>query len=93
MRLKQKVARKFVSYTHEWNEAIHGAIESNVHDAFRKMYPNGIEGEGETEKQIDSMRNFYYQRMMNTATLLLAGLSVLIAVIALIVALIAIHFS
>lgn len=96
MNIKQKVADAFVNFTHEWNMAMHNAIERKVFEGYKGLFPNGVKDESGADnagKTIESMREFYYQRMVNTASFVLTGASLLIALIALLVALIAIHFS
>ncbi len=93
MKFKQMIVNVFVNSTHEWNMAMHNAIERKVHEGFKDTFPNGLKDQKETEKTIESMRTFYYQRMMNTATLLLTAVSLTVALIAVIVAIIAIHYA
>jgi hypothetical protein len=93
MKIKQKIVDAFVNSTHEWNLAMHNAIERKVFDGFNNTYPSGLKDPDETQEEIESMRTFYYQRMMNTASLLLTGTSLIIALVALIVALISIHYA
>lgn len=93
MKYKQKIADAFVRHTHEWNMAMHNAIERNILDAYKKRFPNGPRNPDDAEGLIESMRTFYYQRMINTGSLLLTGVSLLVAMVALIVAVIAIYFS
>ncbi|EAS2156617.1 hypothetical protein BZH12_17345 [Salmonella enterica] len=93
MKLKQKIVNAFVNSTHEWNMAMHNAIERKVHEGFKDTFPNGLNDPEETEKRIESMRTFYYQRMMNTASLLLTGSSLIIALMALVVAMVSIHYA
>lgn len=93
MKIKQKIVDVFVNYTHEWNMAMHNAIERKVFEGYHALHPHGLKDCDAVEKYIDNMRAFYYQRMINTATMLLAGASLLVASVALIVALITIHFS
>ncbi|HIH5703226.1 TPA: hypothetical protein ACYSIB_002220 [Klebsiella variicola] len=90
--MKQKIADAFVSFTHEWNSVLHESIERKIREAYDKSFPQAddIEHRISTEKNI---REFYYQRMMNTASLLLTGVSLLMALVALIVAILAIKYS
>lgn len=89
MKIKQKIADAFVNYTHEWNLAMHNAIERKIFEGHKKLFPHSSDDEKHGE-QIESMRTFYYQRMVNTASILLTAVSLLVALVALIVALIAI---
>lgn len=93
MKIKQKIVNAFVDFTHEWNLAMHNAIERKVFEGYKNTYPNGMKSPEETEEKIESMRTFYYQRMMNTASLLLTAVSLTVALVALIVAIIAIHYA
>lgn len=93
MKFKQKIVNSFVNSTHEWNMAMHNAIERKVHEGFKDTFPNGLKDPKETEETIESMRTFYYQRMMNTASLLLTGTSLIIALVALFVAMASIHYA
>lgn len=92
MTMKQKIADAFVNFTHEWNSALHESIERKIREGYDKSFPHAddIEHRISTEKTI---REFYYQRMMNTASLLLTGVSLLVALVALIVAIVAIKYS
>jgi hypothetical protein len=54
------------------------------------MFPD-VEGLEKIDALKKQMREFYYQRMMNTATLLLATSSLLVAFVSVIVALIALR--
>ncbi|HEJ8623941.1 TPA: hypothetical protein SMK09_005843 [Klebsiella michiganensis] len=87
--MRQKIADAFVNFTHEWNEALHASIERKISEGYDQAYPkkNDFEHRDSTTK---TMREFYYQRMINTASLLLTGVSLLVALIALIVAIVAI---
>lgn len=93
MKRKQKVADAFVRFTHEWNLALHNSIEKNVFAAYAKTFPNEMNDPEKAGAQIESMRKFYYQRMINTSSLLLAAASLLIATVALIIAMIALCIS
>lgn len=93
MKIKQKIVNAFVNSTHEWNLAMHNAIERKVFEGYKNTFPNGMKDPEQTEERIDSMRTFYYQRMMNTASLLLTAVSLTVALVALIVAIIAIHYA
>ncbi|HGG5568070.1 TPA: hypothetical protein ACS5Y4_004634, partial [Salmonella enterica] len=93
MKIKQKIVNTFVNSTNEWNMAMHNAIERKVFEGFERTFPNGLKDPAETGERIESMRAFYYQRMMNTASLLLTGASLIIALVALVVALISIHYA
>lgn len=93
MKNKQKIVDWFINSTHEWNMAMHNAIERKVFEGFKETYPNGLKNHDETNEKIESMRTFYYQRMMNTASLLLTSASMIIALVALIVAMISIYYA
>lgn len=91
MKIKQRIANAFVNFTHGWNIAIHNAIERKVFDGYHELFPNNAKDGEKAGEFIDSMRKYYYQRMMNTASLLLTGISLIVALIALIVAIIALR--
>ncbi|MEX3020249.1 hypothetical protein AB4K05_11725 [Kluyvera sp. STS39-E] len=93
MKIKQKIVDIFVNSTHDWNQAMHNAIERKVFEGYNNTFPNGMQDPEQTEERIESMRTFYYQRMMNTASLLLTAVSLTVAFIALMVAIIAIHYA
>ncbi|WP_413503685.1 hypothetical protein [Serratia grimesii] len=84
--LKTRVIRAFVDFTDSWNKEFHNAIEEKVLQAYRQLFPN-LESHTpeERDERIKNMREFYYARMTNTAVLLLATFSVLVALIALLV--------
>jgi len=77
---KGKLARWFVDVTDGWNKALHNAFEQNVHEEYRRTNPNAV---GDVEGDIKRMREFYYRRMTNTATLLIAITSCAVALLAL----------
>ncbi|MCA8037072.1 hypothetical protein LGM46_29320 [Burkholderia arboris] len=87
---KKEIVQAVVRVTHGWNKEIHEAIEAKISEEFRQSFPNmdNLEKIAAVKKQ---MREFYYQRMMNTATLLLATSSLLVAFVSVIVALIALR--
>lgn len=88
--IKRKIVRATVKYLSGWNKELHQAIEEQVIDAYHKTYPDDESDFAEKDKTIKKMREFYYQRMMNTAALLTGFLSLIVAFIALIVSIIAI---
>ncbi|WP_175785288.1 hypothetical protein [Burkholderia ambifaria] len=77
-------------FTHGWNKEIHDAIEAKISEEYGRMFPD-VEGLEKIDALKKQMREFYYQRMMNTATLLLATSSLLVAFVSVIVALIALR--
>ncbi|CAI2035430.1 hypothetical protein [Serratia quinivorans] len=89
------LVRKFISLTDGWNKEFHDAIEENVFLEYHKLFPTKNTddfSEGQLEerrKQIEKMREFYYQRMVQTSSLLIGGISILIAIIALIISVMA----
>ncbi|KVD07868.1 hypothetical protein WM04_12260 [Burkholderia ubonensis] len=86
---KRRIVRWFVAWTDSWNREIHEAIEAKVHAEFRAQFPQGLRNEEDTEPMIERMRSFYYARMTNTATLLVAVSSVLVSFCALAVSIVA----
>lgn len=88
--LKRKLVRALLNWTGEWNSEIHHAIEAQVQEEYRRMFPDGAKDVDET---IANMRNFYYGRISNTANLLVGILAVLVALVALIVSVIALFHS
>lgn len=92
MTMKQKITDAFVNFTHSWNDVLHASIERKISDGYDLAYPNKNDFE-HRESTTKGMREFYYQRMMNTASLLLTGVSLLVALVALIVAIVAIKYS
>ncbi len=79
---KRCMVRWFVRWTDSWNREFYEAIESNVHAEFNRMFPSGASG---LKAEIDKMRSFYYARMSNTSTLLVAILALIVALLALLV--------
>lgn len=89
MSFKQKLVTKFVDVTHEWNSLFHKAIEDRIYRGYHDMFTEEARNSMSTEQMenlIKGMREFYYARMSTTASLLLALVSTVIAVIALILA-------
>lgn len=86
---KRQLVSWFVDWTDRWNHEFHNAIEKKVAAAHRQYFPDGHKTPEETEQRITEMRTFYYGRMVATSTLLIAGISVVVALLALIVAAVA----
>ncbi|HHT0320959.1 TPA: hypothetical protein ACTW78_003157 [Raoultella planticola] len=87
--MKQKIADAFVNFTNDWNTVLHASIERKIAEGYSEAYPDKNDGKHENETK-KMMREFYYQRMINTASILLTGVSLLVALVALIVAIVAI---
>ncbi|HFF8940177.1 hypothetical protein [Serratia marcescens] len=88
--LRKKVVRAFIDYTDPWNKEFHNAIEEKVHQAYRQTFPDPESHNAEErDERIKNMREFYYARMTNTAVILLATFSVMVALIALLVSIFA----
>jgi hypothetical protein len=85
---KRKLVNKFVDITDTWNKEMHQAIEKKVRDEYLKLFPEGRESVEDMLKTMNGMREFYYQRMMVTASLLIASTSMLVAALALIFSLV-----
>jgi hypothetical protein len=81
--LKQKIVRAFINFTNSWNKEFHNAIEEKVQQEYREQFTPGSEPLDKMEERIKDMREFYYSRMTNTAVILLATLSIVVALIAL----------
>ncbi|TQI79325.1 hypothetical protein FHU10_0601 [Serratia fonticola] len=90
MKIKSWIVMKFLSFTHSWNHEIHRQIENKVSASYNKTFPGGIEDPEKRDKIFKGMRDFYYQRMMNTATMLLAICTLIISLVALIVSMLSI---
>ncbi|WP_447881911.1 hypothetical protein [Serratia fonticola] len=86
--IKRKLVNKFVDITDAWNKELHQTIEKKVRDEYLKLFPEGRESMEDMIKTMNGMREFYYQRMMVTASLLIASTSMLVAALALIFSLI-----
>lgn len=91
MTIKRTIVRKLVDVTHDWNSEIHQAIEARIYPAYSEMIPKEVrESQSSVDtsgEMIEKMRTFYYSRMSMTASLLLAGIAVIISVLALLVSL------
>lgn len=79
---KRRLVRWFVDWTDSWNREFHEAIEAKIQAEYSRLFPNGAADPDATIKQ---MHNFYYARMTNTSTLLVAVLALTVSVIAVIV--------
>lgn len=88
MIFKRWMVRKLVDWTHDWNSEIHRAIEAKVHAEYRAMWPDDAESLDAKQKTIGKMRDFYYARMNATASLLFAGVALVVAATALVLAVI-----
>lgn len=88
--IKRRMVRAIVRYLSGWNKELHQAIEEQVIDAYKNTFPNAECDSAEKDKTIKKMREFYYQRMMNTGALFVGFMSLIVALIALIVSVIAI---
>ena len=78
--------RWWVDWTDGWNHEFHNAIEMKVLAGYQDAFPDAHDAFEEADKKIREMRVFYYQRMVATSTLLIAGISVVVALLALAVA-------
>ncbi|MNC33083.1 hypothetical protein D3C75_814650 [compost metagenome] len=86
--IKRKLVNKFVDITDTWNKELHQTIEKKVRDEYLKLFPEGRESMEDMLRTMNGMREFYYQRMMVTASLLIASTSMLVAALALIFSLV-----
>ncbi|MBU9219226.1 hypothetical protein KTD55_34820 [Burkholderia gladioli] len=87
---KRRIVRWFVSWSDSWNREFHEAIEAKVQAEFRRQFP---EGARDAEAMIEKMRSFYYARMTNTSTLLVAILALFVSIVALVVPLLMTAFG
>ncbi|WP_020381337.1 hypothetical protein [Burkholderia gladioli] len=88
---KKKMARKFVDWTDSWNRELHEAIEAKIQAAYSSMYSNSVGDKIDLEARetrLREMREFYYARMNNTSTLLVAVASLAVSAAALVVSLV-----
>ncbi|WP_250470102.1 MULTISPECIES: hypothetical protein [unclassified Caballeronia] len=85
---KPKIVCWLLDHTHRWNKALHEEIEIRIHRAHAEMYPRGND---EADVTINRMREFYYQRMMMTAMLLLSASALVVALASLVVSVIALR--
>lgn len=86
---KRQLVSWFVDWTDGWNHEFHNAIERKVMAGYKQYFPDGHENLEETDQRIKDMRTFYYGRMVATSTLLITGISGVVALLALIVAAVA----
>ncbi|MEI7430309.1 MAG: hypothetical protein WCL27_07615 [Betaproteobacteria bacterium] len=84
--MRRRLVRAFISWASSWNKDIHEAIEAKVFEEFNATFPNEIT---DTASTIEGMRAAYYTRMTNTTNVLVAGASLLVSLVALLVALLA----
>ncbi|WP_061179154.1 hypothetical protein [Caballeronia pedi] len=85
---KRRLVRWFVDFTKGWNEELHNAIQADVLAEYRRSFPNGTD---DPEGIIGRMREFYHQRMMATASLLISAASLAVALVALVVSIVALR--
>ncbi|SUX81010.1 Uncharacterised protein [Citrobacter youngae] len=83
---KERLVDKALTFTDGWNHVLHNAFEKRIVDEYKRSFPEGIVNEHERTKMLERMRQFYYTRMMTTATLILAVVSLLVSVLALLIA-------
>lgn len=86
---KRTIVRRFVNFTHGWNKELHQAIEGRVQAEYKRMFSDGTPKGIDSDATMETMRSFYYQRMMTTANLLLSGSTFIVSVVALLFSLIA----
>lgn len=85
MSLKGTIVRRLVGLTDEWNSEIHNAIEQRVIAEHSQLFPPRPDDDNDKrQKRIEDMRAFYYARMSTTASLLLAGAALIVALAALV---------
>lgn len=87
---KRAIVRWFVGLTNGWNEELHQAIEQRVQDGYRRDFAQAAHVDVELIKQ---MREFYYQRMMATASLLIGGAAFIVSLVALLISVVALFKS
>jgi hypothetical protein len=84
--MKKLLVNKFIDFTDGWNHEIHEAIEAKIKAAYKRDFSEGAK---DPDGVIKRMREFYYQRMMTTASLIITIASLVVSIIALIVSFIA----
>lgn len=84
--LKERIVEKAMTFTDGWNEVIHKAFEKRIVAEFQRSFPHGIVDEDERTKMMERMRQFYYTRMMTTATIIVAIASLAVSLLALVIA-------
>lgn len=84
--LKRKLVQTLVDWLGEWNEEVHTAVEAKIFAEHRRAFPDG---DNDVAKTIETMRAFYYNRMANTATILIGAVALLVAFASLIVSAVA----
>ncbi|EOA0094775.1 TPA: hypothetical protein L9L63_003122 [Klebsiella pneumoniae] len=87
--IKRKIVRATVKFLSGWNKELHHAIEEQVIDAYRQTFDSDKQDLSEKNETISSMREFYYQRLMNTAAILVGFMSLIVAFVALVVSIVA----
>ena len=83
---KERIIEKAMTFIDGWNEVIHKAFEKRIVDEYKRSFPHGIENEDERTKMMERMRQFYYTRMMASATIIVAVASLAVSFLALIIA-------
>lgn len=83
---KERFVEKALDFTDDWNLVIHNSFEKRIVAEYKRSFPDGIEDDNERTKMMERMRQFYYTRMMTTATMILAVASLMVSLIALIIA-------
>lgn len=83
---KERLVDKALTFTDGWNLVLHNAFEKRIVDEYKRSFPDGIVDEDERMKMMERMRQFYYTRMMATATLILAVVSLVVSGLALLIA-------
>lgn len=88
---KKRCAKWFIGFTDSWNYEFHQEIEARVDAEYtwrlkQRLNPEKVSLD-EMAASKKEMREFYYARMSNTASLIVSAASCVIAVVALLVAL------
>jgi hypothetical protein len=76
---KADVVRWFVAWTNGWNQEFHNAIQARVMSEYKRLFPDGHGSLDLTAQRIEEMQSFYSAGMVATATMLIAGVSVIVA--------------
>lgn len=90
-KIRRRIVERIIGSIANWNEDIHNALEMRIQDEDKKYFPPSPKNEEEREarnQRIEKMREFYYGRMINTASLMVAMSSLVVALVALVVALV-----
>lgn len=90
MRLTRKVITdKALCFVDKWNNALHHSFEDRIHAEYKRTFTQPTDDMDLVEKRMQNMREFYYSRMMSTATIIVATTSLIASIFAIIIACVA----